>query len=243
MLRDEVAGHYRAKGYTINERARVRGQSGAIHAVDMVAQGPLGNLIIAIEDAGGFEGPEMHAVRRAAKDIGATAVMAAKTIPDGLRRQAAAAGVVLLDERSLVAAPPIETISDSAAIEYPPWPGQERSREERPEIIDDWAPKRSGKSTDPGFWRYPRDAEPATDGEAPATVTLDDLPDIKPAAEPSAAAQFDWLPREQVASGPLRKGTATAPTWSAGLGRWVVGAVLFGAAAGGVLYALSRILG
>ncbi len=252
MLRDEVAGHYRAKGYTINERVRVRGQSGAIHAVDMVAQGPLGNLVIAIEDAGGFEGPEMHAVRRAAKDIGATAVMAARTIPDGLRRQASEAGVVLLDERGLSAKPPVEVPVDDGAIDYPPWPGQERAPVERAEIIDDFAPRRSGKSTDPGIWRYPRDgaaptaeqpkAERAASAGPRATTASADPIEIEP--EPPAKTEgFGWLPKEEIAVAPLRRATVAAQVPQRGMARWVVGAVAFGASAGAVLYALSRIFG
>lgn len=241
MLREEVASHYRAKGYTISERARVRGTSGAVHTVDMVAQGPLGNLVIAIEDAGGFEGPEMHAVRRAARDIGATPVMAARRIPEGLRRQASEAGVVLLDDTVLAAAPPPEPASDNAAIEYPPWPGQEGRAVERPAVIDDFAPRRS-KSTDPGFWRYPRDGETVEQAEAEApAVTLADLPDIEEPLAP--AGQFEWLANDQVAVAPLRRATVSVPQQGVGLGRWIIGAASFGAAAGAMLYFLSRIFG
>ncbi len=249
VLREEVANHYSAKGYTVHERAKVRGSSGAIHVVDMVAQGPLGNLVIAIEDAGGFEGPEMHAIRRAAKDIGATPVMAAHRVPEGLRRRAAEAGVVLLDDAMLARTAPAEPKLDAAAIEYPPWPGAETVQEDRPEVIQDFAPRRAAKSTDPGFWRYPRDggvatAAPATTRPAttaPATaVTLEDLPEIE---EKPTKAAFEWLPKEQVAVAPLRRANVPAPPPRNDALRWAVGAILFGASAGGVLYALSRILG
>ncbi len=249
MLRDQVAGHYRAKGYTISERAQVRGQSGSIHTVDMVAQGPLGNLVIAIEDAGGFEGPEMHAIRRAAKDIGATPVMAARVVPDGLRRRAAEAGIVLLDDKAMTTTTPDEAPVDDAAIDYPPWPGEDSPMGDRPEIIDELTPRRR-KSTDPGIWRYPRDQDESTAKSAPDTAPIITLAQPEPlteqAAEPEAptpgSEAFAWLPKEDVAVAPLRQGapaTSTTPDFV----RWIVTGTSFGAAAGVVFYALSRILG
>ena len=101
MFREQVAEHYRQKGYRLHENVKIRGHSGAVHACDLVAQGPLGNLIIAFEDAGGLEGPELGAVKRAAKDVGATAVVAAERPPHGLRQIAARTGVVLLDEEAM----------------------------------------------------------------------------------------------------------------------------------------------
>lgn len=224
MLREDVAAHYRERGYTIRERVQVRGGSGAVHSVDMVAMGPLGNLVIALEDAGGFEGPEMQSVRRIAKDIGATPVVAARRIPDGLRRRAAESGVVLLDASDMPSLEPEPVLQAPDEDPYPPWPDPESRRHA---VADGEAAPAPGKSTDPGFWRYPRsaarseaeDQNPADDAgpvtasttpqasaeASPTTVGAGADPHAAlngPGSSPSAAGTtrraapgFDWLPR------------------------------------------------
>ena len=134
MFRDAVAEHYRSKGYRLHEHVKVRGKSGAVHACDMVAQGPLGNLIISFGDDMPFEAAEMGAVRRAARDVGATPVVAVERMPEGIRSLAARAGVVLLDRDALEAVelePIAATESDTVA-----WPDRGPRRAERPTITE-----------------------------------------------------------------------------------------------------------
>ncbi len=127
MFRDRVLQHYREKGYTLRERVKVRGQTGAVHACDLVAQGPLGNLVIQFEDYGGFEGPELEAVRRIARDVGAVPVVAAEVVGDTIRRHAERQGVVILDGPALEISQPAEAImTPTGAVEYPPWPTLDR---------------------------------------------------------------------------------------------------------------------
>lgn len=214
MFREEVAAYYRRRGYAIKENVKIRSPEGSVYAVDMVAQSSLGNLLIAFEDEGGFEGPEMNAVRRMAREIGATPVMAARRIPAGLRKQAAGAGVVLVDEDTVQA--PDEPEPETAPAtepEYPPWPGSSQDAEvqdvppwprSRPahqrmetrevdsivaELAQESVRKRRAKSTDPGIWRFPRqDAEEPEPARTP------------PAAESAPGAQgtgFQWLPKEE----------------------------------------------
>ncbi len=101
VLRDRVAAYYRSRGYRVQESARITGISGAVHAVDLWAEGPLGNLAVFLGDAGGIEGPELSSMRRAAKDLGATPVIAPGREETRLRSLAAQQGVVVLDARQL----------------------------------------------------------------------------------------------------------------------------------------------
>lgn len=255
-MRQAVAEHYTAKGYRIRERVRVRGKSGNIHMAEMVAQGPLGAMLIAFEDAGGFEGPELSAIKNTAKDIGAQAVAAAERFPDGLRRRAAELGVVLLDEDSLRIEEPAIMLTTDGDVDFPPWPGTQQDEPEPEDtpwpgtpratrmvtrdvdelVADLQTPTRVGKSTDPGFWSYPREGTERA----------------------SEAASFEWIPDEPVE--PVRPATveerveqraqemaARAPPARQRRGgdllKWVAAAAMFGATSGGVLYALSRILG
>ncbi len=131
MFRDRVLQHYRTKGYALRERVKVRGQSGAVHACDLVAQGPLGNLIVQFEDYGGFEGPELESVRRIARDVGAVPVIAAEHVGDTIRRHADRNGVVILDANALTAPAPREVLTATTGGEYPPWPAVDRPHRPR----------------------------------------------------------------------------------------------------------------
>lgn len=132
VFREEVVAHYRTKGYKVHEGVKVRGQSGAVHACDLIAQGPLGNLVVSFGDYGGFDGPEMGAVRRAARDVGATPVVAAESMPEGIRQLAARAGVVLLDRACLRRPEPVVP-EESAEPQATPWPDPERKKIAEPE--------------------------------------------------------------------------------------------------------------
>jgi hypothetical protein len=92
-----VAAFYQGKGYTVREGARVAGLSGNEHKVPLLAEGPLGSLAVFFGDFGGVDGPEMGGARKAARDIGATPVLAADSFTNQDRQVAARLGVVLLD--------------------------------------------------------------------------------------------------------------------------------------------------
>lgn len=117
MERTQVADFYRGKGYQVHESIVVTGQSGNQQRVPLLCEGPLGNLAVFFGDAAGIDGPEIGAAKRVARDLGATAVVAAGSFSGEQRAQAAELGVVLLDASAIGAAPQRPSI-DSA------WPGQ-----------------------------------------------------------------------------------------------------------------------
>lgn len=98
MFEARVAQFYRAKGYEVHESPKVRGSSENVYAVAMVADGPLGALLISFGDAGGIDAAELGRVRTMARDIGATPVIATPTLTPDLRRLAAQMGVVVVDD-------------------------------------------------------------------------------------------------------------------------------------------------
>lgn len=106
MFEAQVAQFYRAKGYEVHENPKVRGSSENIYTVAMVADGPLGALLISFGDAAGIDGAEIGRVRTMGRDIGATPVVAAKTLSPELRRLAAQMGVVVVDESMVTAEGP-----------------------------------------------------------------------------------------------------------------------------------------
>lgn len=119
---DTVARHYEQKGYTIHRGRKVRGTSGAIYAADLIVQAPFGNLLVSFGDDGEVEGPEVGAVRTAAKDIGANPVVAARRVSPDVRHIATRLGVAVLDEAAIeeeaVQAPRLEDPTDT----WTPWP-------------------------------------------------------------------------------------------------------------------------
>ncbi len=256
-VRQAVADHYVAKGYRIRERVRVRGKSGTVHMAEMVAQGPLGAMLIAFEDEGGFEGPELSAIKNAARDIGAQAVAAAQRFPDGLRRRAAELGVVLLDEASLttpepvmpepemeVAYPPWPSLDqDAPDPEDTPWPGTPRAGRMVAREIDDvvaelQTPATRTKSTDPGFWNYPRDGVQRPPRPKASFEWIPDEPEVHDERPATVEERVEQRAQQMQARAP-----APVARPRSDVGKWVLVAVLFGATSGGVFYALSRILG
>lgn len=118
MERARVADFYRGKGYQVHESILVTGQSGNQQRVPLLCEGPLGNLAVFFGDAAGIDGPEIGAAKRVARDLGATAVVAAGSFTGEQRRTAAELGVVLLDGGSIESPAPAEAGSA--------WPGETR---------------------------------------------------------------------------------------------------------------------
>jgi hypothetical protein len=125
VFRDDVLEHYRVRGYKLHERVKVRGRSGSVHACDVVAQGPLGNLIVMLGDEHDIEGPELTSFRRSAKDIGAAPVLAMEQPDAAVRETARSLGVKLLDEQALADGEPLIATPPPAEVEDHPWPEQE----------------------------------------------------------------------------------------------------------------------
>lgn len=143
MFRDRVVEHYRVRGYKVHENVKVRGRSGSVHACDIVAQGPLGNIIVSFGDAGGFEGPELAAVRSAAQDIGGAAVVAVPRAPQPVLDAARTLGVKILDEAAVAASHPVTRAEEAPEFAVHPWPDEvRRSRREDPQT-DLWKHQRS----------------------------------------------------------------------------------------------------
>jgi len=118
VFREQVALHYRTKGYRVEESVKVRGDSGTVFPCDLVVQGPLGNLVVDFSEDG--DGLEMGGLRRKAKELGATPVLAAPRFTPALRPLALRVGVVLLDEDALRDAP--APAPPAPAPEPHPWP-------------------------------------------------------------------------------------------------------------------------
>lgn len=96
-----IIEHYQARGYKVLENERVRDDDGTIHHVDLLVQGRLGTLVVALEDEGGFEGPEMGSIKRIGRALGAAPVVAATRITPMMRQMARRMGVVILDANTL----------------------------------------------------------------------------------------------------------------------------------------------
>lgn len=214
MFRDDVVAHYRTKGYKVHEGVKVRGQSGAVHACDLIAQGPLGNLVVSFGDDGGFDGPEMGAVRRAARDVGATPVVAVESMPEGIRQLAARAGVVLLDRRAM--APVEETPIVVAEDEPAPWPG-----------TPEYAAWKQGN---------------APPQEEPTPVAQPEVAATQEPAPPRSHA-FSWLPQEPAApaapSPAPRIRPAPPVTSPVSMARVALFAVVTGLSAGAAFFGLT----
>ena len=179
MDRTLVATFYRGKGYQVHESIVVTGQSGNSQRVPLLCEGPLGNLAVFFGDAAGIDGPEIGAAKRVARDLGATAVVAAGSFNGEQRAQAAELGVVLLDAAAMGPAP-------APAIESA-WPGQTpRQALERDLAAHPWP--ESGR---PGGVDHARTAafadidEVAARGEAKPLVVA---PATAPRATPAPAA-------------------------------------------------------
>ena len=192
MERTAVADFYRGKGYQVHDSIVVTGQSGNQLRVPLLCEGPLGNLAVFFGDAGGIDGPEIGAAKRVARDLGATAVVAAAAFTGEQRRTAAELGVVLLDGDAVGAPLPPATPPSS-------WPG----RTPAAVLEDDLAAHPWPASGRPG----------GVDGAAPALVDIDQL--LGPRAEgpraPAVAAPAPALQRAPVSSPPPAAPSVQAP--------------------------------
>lgn len=216
VFRAQVADFYRTKGYQVRENPRVRGASESIYAVEMVAEGPLGALLISFGDAGGVDAAEISRVRTLARDIGATPVIAATEIPPDLRRMAAQFAVVVLDGAALMqpdeAVPTVPMAHELRRdLDAHPWPASGRARPEEeggamdPQDVDDLLsqlgssrPAARPRSDPAGLWKRtslappvpaanPRPAQPISAGLARPMAA-------SPGAPSSAGtARFGWL--------------------------------------------------
>lgn len=159
VFREQVLEHYRVRGYKLHERVKVRGRSGTVHACDLVAQGPLGNLIVSFGDAAGIEGPELAAIRRAARDIGAAAVVAVEEPSAEVRDSARRLGIKVLDLDAVEHSEPVVAEAPPREVEDHPWPEQE-SRMRRAQR------QRDGAAT-VDLWKHPREeAKPKRSGDS-----------------------------------------------------------------------------
>lgn len=135
MFEARVAQFYRAKGYQVHENPKVRGASESIYTAALVADGPLGALLISFGDAGGIDGPEIGRVRTMARDVGATPVVAAPELTPDLRRLAAQLGVVVVDEATVSDTGPLPRDLPAVGAKDPirrdldahPWPASGRA--------------------------------------------------------------------------------------------------------------------
>jgi hypothetical protein len=129
---EQVAAHYRARGYKVQESVRVRGDSGAVYACDLVVQGPLGDLVVDLPEPGeAFM--EIASMKSKAKDLGTTGVLAVRAAPPGFRQAALRVGIVVLEETDLGKPEPD---APSATAEEPavPWPDATRQTAPTPEL-------------------------------------------------------------------------------------------------------------
>lgn len=188
MFRDQVLEHYRVRGYKLHERVKVRGRSGSVHACDLVAQGPLGNLIVMLGDDHDIEGPELTSFRRSAKDIGAAAVLAMEHPEPAVRETARMLGVKVIDEQALADGEPLVATPPPAEVEDHPWPEQEvRMRKVQRSRTEEGAGK-----TATALWKHPRSTgRPAKDESSFAWLKPKDGDEPtaeRPGERPSARA-------------------------------------------------------
>ncbi|HLF16272.1 MAG TPA: hypothetical protein VI796_02430 [Candidatus Thermoplasmatota archaeon] len=180
-----VVEHYRAKGYEVRENVKVRGASGNVYNLPVVAEGQLGALVVSFGDAGGMDPTEMGSIRRIAKDVGATPVLASPEFGPEFRRQAVLNGVVLLDgslkaggpsfplpdtSRGLWPGPQGTAGMDRSELDEHPWPASGRARPEgtsavAPSDVDDLMADLERKAAAPPPPRAPQPA--ASDGPRP----------------------------------------------------------------------------
>lgn len=221
MLRQRAAAHYRAQGYDVHEDVRVRGESGTVHACEMVVEGSLGYLVVGFPDDGGFVGPEMGGLRRTARDVGGTPVVVADEFTPEARNMATQLGVVLLPASDLPESVPepegptpwpsteqdLEPEAEDAGQMHWPGSGRREPSLERPahardvdELVEEWTEQAvtgaAGRGAGAQLWRYPRGevAEPVTrrrEHRGPEPARTS-----APAREPADADEtkpFGWL--------------------------------------------------
>jgi hypothetical protein len=184
VFKARVADFYRARGYEVREGVKVRGASQMVYTLDLVAEGPLGALLVSFGDAAGVDAAEVARVRTLARDIGATPVIATPTATADLRRLAAQLTVVLLEEASLDDPAPklpgpalADPISKDLAAH--PWPESGRTGPEAdaPRLLE--ADQVVPAQPVPAAWQ-PRDAPPAAGRPAAGRFAWLDASDPAP---------------------------------------------------------------
>jgi len=231
-----VAQFYRAKGYQVHENPKVRGASENIYSAAMVADGPLGALLISFGDAGGIDGAEVGRVRTMARDVGATPVVAAPELTPDLRRLAAQLGVVVVDEATVTEPGPLPKDLPGIAAKDPirrdldahPWPASGRAfsyvgattaaARDVDDLIADLhrpQPAPSPVGAPPSLLAAPAiSAPPPAQPSASASASSQMLapPEVAPAtvtpAQRAPGAKFSWLTSAQPA---LQSSAAVAP--------------------------------
>lgn len=197
MDRAAVAAYYRGKGYLVHDNIVVTGQSGNQQRVPLLCEGPLGNLAVFFGDAGGIDGHEIGAAKRVARDLGATAVVAAGSFTSAQRRTAADLGVVLVDAALLEENAPAPRPAST-------WPGATPK-----DVLD----------LDLSAHPWPASGRPG--GKDTAPVQLIDIDfvqghrDPRPAPPTTAAASEPAPARTRSSDGGLWTKTAAAPAPSA----------------------------
>lgn len=215
MDRAQVAAFYRGKGYQVHESIVVTGQSGNQQRVPLLCEGPLGNLAVFFGDAAGVDGPEIGAAKRVAKDLGATAVVAAGQFTNEQRGHAAELGVVLLDADAIGTQPPTPRIESAWPGHAPaksleldlaahPWPrsGRPETADAGPSLalsdidqVQGRGDARTRTQADPGMARVPDAPAARSDagglwkhGRAPRSTLA-----APPPVPPAPAGRFAWL--------------------------------------------------
>ena len=195
MFRDRVADFYRQRGYEVRQDVKVRGASQNVYTLELVAEGPLGALLVSFGDAAGIDAAEVARVRTLARDIGATPVLAAPVATAELRRLAAQLTVVLLEEASLDGpAPratgpvaPLDPLAKDLAAH--PWPDSGRTGPEPgPGRLLEAEQVVRAEPT-PAAWHAPK----ATASPAPVPSVTPTSPAPSPAAPAAPLRKFGWL--------------------------------------------------
>lgn len=188
MFRERVADYYRSRGYEVRTGVKVRGASQMVYTLDLVAEGPLGALVVSFGDAGGADAAEAARVRTIARDIGATPVVATPAASADLRRHAAQLAVVLLEESGLDdPAPrlPGPALSDPLGKDLAahPWPasGRPESGEQTEGLVE--VEQVVKAMPEPAAWQAPSPAPPPA---AAASGPVAPLPT-------GPAGRFAWL--------------------------------------------------
>ncbi len=184
MFRERVATHYRARGYRVEEDMRLRADDGRIHHVDLVCKSGLGTLIVEIPDE--LDGTELASLRRKAKDLYGTPVLASPQIPVEIRNAAPRMGIVLLEEMDLQTEPDGISLPPPAPAPEPvPWP--EPKRREAP-VREEPAPAQAAQAVWPSQRREaPQKFAWLNQGqvlEAPPAPTPPDVVPAPPARAP-----------------------------------------------------------
>lgn len=246
MFEARVAQFYRARGYEVHENPKVRGSSENVYTVALVADGPLGALLISFGDAGGIDGAEIGRVRTMARDIGATPVLASLTLSPDLRRLAAQMGVVVVDDAMVTETgpmprdlPALDTASDPLRrdMDAHPWPASGRAfsfagptqvaARDVDDLVSDLHRPAPAKAAPP-----PLIPHPATEGSqagaqsgAQAALLVPPAATAPTVAQPSASAtppangaKFAWLGNGQSLLQTQGKEPATTVDLSALLG-------------------------